>query len=291
VTPRRPNLEAMLPEPPSTVDVTVWWQVLRRAKQSSPVHWYAVKSEIYEARFRVVYSHYRIMPRPGGVYPGPCKGCPGIAEGCQEGYNLLCVRMDPNNQLESIRNQELFMLRVSGTSIFPFKKLWTEIRSKQGNIPWRLRVILGSYKKTNNMGTFFVMMPTWVSITDQESLDELRIIADAGTSDAPTNAADTLLIPQPVDINRQVADEDTHINISAPLRQVTKAEAAEMVTLCKEYRITDNNLISAYIANAFGKSRVMELNTGELAMLTAWIHQEYQPKREPAPAVDDDLPF
>ena len=235
-------------------------------------------------------SDDRITPRKDGAYPGPCKGCPGRKAGCSMGYTMLCALVDPDNEMESIRNQDLFILRPGSSSAFPFMKLWTDVRSKQDNIPWRLLVSLTSEKRTNDKGTFFVMAPTWEAITDGDCLSELQIIADAGQREA---------LPEPSAPPAQVVDTKVAAPaLAAPTRQalrlITKDEAQEIATICKNYNIDNPMFITAYIQNAFGKDRVMQLNTGELSMLKAWLHQNYQPKRQAvveAPVDEDDLPF
>ena len=241
----------------------------------------------------ICQSDDRNMPRPGGTYPGPCKVCPGKAEGCYEGYDLMCLRIDPDGQLETIRNQDMFLLRINGLSVFPFKKFWTEARMKYGNKFWGLRIVLGSDKKTNAKGTFFTMAPTWVEITDPESRQELMTIAEAmmGMSEQDSNEPPAAPPGQTKAAPAAKAPPATVEGQRVTPRLVNKDEAMEIVALVKEFSINPDQ-IPAYINNAFHKGRVMELNTGEWSMLKAWIYQEFQPKRQPEPpAIVDDLPF
>ena len=190
-------------------------------------------------------------------------------------------------------------------SVFPFKRLWTTLRTRFANQPYRVSILLESERKQNDKGTFYVMSPAETAL-DEETAEQVRLLAMA-TLNLSLNPA-----PEPDSYSEAVASTGPAVAASTRptvpetqggylgfletlphLRLVTREEALEISPILKELGVPPET-VSAYIQHTYAKKRALELNTGELTMLKAWLYQEYG-----APPVDyaveeepaDDLPF
>ena len=263
-------------------------------------------------------SDNRITPRPGGLHPGPCGPCPAKNNGCYEGYDLLCARLAYEDRGPVLRDEpDLFLLRVSGMSVFPFKRLWTTLKTRFANQPYRVSILLESEKKTNDKGTFYVMAPMETAL-DEVTAEQVRLLAMATLNlslnpvEEPDSYSEGVASTRPAVSNRGDPRDEASANphgatfkrgatdrVSKPplphLRLVTRDEALEISPICRELGVPPET-VSAYIQHTYAKKRAMELNTGELTLLKAWLYQEYgaPPPVEELPLEEeavDDLPF
>ena len=270
-----------------------------------------------DLNFPICSSDDRITPRPGGAYKGPCAQCVMCNKGCYTGYNLLCIRLNPEDKEEEVNPDSIFLLRVGGTSVFPFRKLWSKLKMQHASVHWSVAIRLPSDERANDKGPpYWTMRPdikyefepggeTWKAVL-QLAMDAVGIRRAASQTDTEAIAAhaDTQG-PQIIEQAERHASTwakaienphpGTRRTISAPqapkapqapqsglVRPITQLEANQTTNLAKRLN-ADPKLISAFIVNTFGKNRLSELHTGELAMLTKWIEQEF--------STVDDLPF
>ncbi|MGH7774645.1 MAG: hypothetical protein ACREQA_20670 [Candidatus Binatia bacterium] len=253
-------------------------------------------------------SDNRITPRPGGKHQGPCGSCPARGKECFPGYNLLAMAWEGEGSFET---PNLFLLRVNGTSVFPFRKLWAKVAQQYGNQPWKFILNLSTEKRTNQSGTFFVMMPRIEMDFNADSQVKAKALADnflsldinAVDREAQQAHARTAFDHQqgPSIVDGQVDQRASNVVDSQAVqrpkvRGITKAEAWQTVEIAKALGVPETT-IAAYIAHTFGpKTKLGELHTGEWTMLNAWLYQEYgQTKDTNKTTTDEDdigeLPF
>lgn len=233
-------------------------------------------------------SSDRIMPQPGGSHPGPCKTCPARGQDCYPGYNLVCLLADPNNMAASLNKPEPFLLRVNGTSVFGFRKLWSLIQKNYRATPWAAITLLESEHKDSKSGEYYIMAPSILGpVEDGGVLASLKEIADSMMASEVLQAA-------PAPPGSKIIDAPVQYSVTgSTLRKITLEEAKELLELMKERQVS-SDLAKAYMANAFQINALKLLNTGQWSMLKSWIYQEY-----PLPPVGqpetkdpmDDLPF
>ena len=271
-----------------------------------------------DLNFPICSSDDRIIPRPGGAYPGPCAKCPLCNKGCFPGYNLICVRL---GEKDEVSPSNMFLLRVGHTSVFPFRKLWSRIKMQHANVHWSVAIRLSSDEKTNDKGPpYFVMRPdiehefkpggdTWqavrllamyaAGIGRAASHINTEAIAEAANTQAPGSTVASSIEYPAVDVPRSLLVRlDSGDPATAPqapksglVRSITQLEANQTANLAK-WLNADPKLVSAFIANTFGKQRLSQLHTGELAMLTKWLEQEFRAlPQKPESSPMDNLPF
>ena len=264
-----------------------------------------------DLNFPACSSDDRVMPRPGGMYPGPCVGCEANGNGCNPGYNLLCVRLDQQGQPEP---SEMFLLRVNGTSVFPFRKLWSRIHLNHQDQPWSIMVTLTSKMMTNEKGTYWVMQPDIAQeFTVSADLTLLRALADgiAGPLEEARPATETVMPqhqqalalraakPQPSPTSSATGERVQSAPAQAPelsappIRPITLQEAQEVVALADRQGVPPE-LVTHFLHDTFGKERLMQLHIGEMTMLTRWLEQEFgEVQREVGLDAQpiDNLPF
>lgn len=244
-----------------------------------------------DLNFPACSSDDRIMPRPGGMHQGPCATCEANGKGCYPGYNLLCVRLDQQGKPEP---SEMFLLRVNGTSVFPFRKLWSRIHLNHQDNPWSIMVTLNSEKRSNDRGTYWVMQPNIAQeFTYQADLGLLKSLADglAGSlgeeqrvleTEAAQQHRETPALPYGpgrTTIVRPASQIPTPRQKPATParglpRLINEQEAQEVVDLASQLGVPGET-ITPFIQNTFGKDRLRQLHMGELTMLTKWLQQEF----------------
>lgn len=245
-----------------------------------------------DLNFPACSSDDRIMPRPGGMYQGPCVTCEANSKGCYPGYNLLCVRLDQQGKPEP---SEMFLLRVNGTSVFPFRKLWSRIHLNHQDNPWSIMVTLTSQMKSNERGTYWVMQPDInQEFTFAAELPILKALADGLAGQEPAGqGVELAALPDPeygpgkttvVDARPTIvvgarpkptpAPTTAPHNVRASPPLVTGQEAQTVVALAERLGVPPET-ITPFIQNTFGKNWLHELHQGELGMLTKWLEQEF----------------
>lgn len=232
-------------------------------------------------------SDDRVMPRPGGMYQGPCNTCEANGRGCKPGYNLLCVKLDNQRHPDPA---EMFLLRVNNTSVFPFLKLWSRIKLNHQDIPWSIAITLTSEKKTNDKGTYWVMQPNInQEVTYQLDLTLTKSLADevAGFQEQGQIDQETKAIQQHTAAPTIAAAPDS--KATNRLVPISKQEAQDTVALANKLSVPPNT-ITTFINNTFGKDRILQLHTGELGMLNKWLEQNFGQTQE-SPEEEDTLPF
>lgn len=266
-----------------------------------------------DLNFPACSSDDRVMPRPGGMHKGPCAGCEANGAGCSPGYNLLCVRLDQQGQPEP---SEMFLLRVNGTSVFPFRKLWSRIHLNHQDNPWSIIVALTSEKKSNDKGTYWVMVPNIAQeFTYEADLAMLKSLADGMA--APLEEQRKAIETEAAQQHRGApAVRESHYGpgrttIAGPAapgearparaprpqpRLITEQEGQEIVAQAERLGVPGET-ITPFLQSTFNKTRLMQLHVGELAMLTKWLEQEFGQTVEDALEIGldgepiDSLPF
>lgn len=233
--------------------------------------------------FPACASDDRIMPRPGGAFLGPCGECSQRNKNCFPGYNILCVREGTTGDPEP----EVFLLRVTGTSVFPFRKLWPKIKTRYNNQPWRALITLGSELKSNNRGNYHVMVPGDPSdLTPEEAqrvLTLARLMAglDIGAVDAQAQqahieapAAPTTPPPDP----RQAfpdASQPSRQALARGVRQTIQRERAEQIVKLATDLGVPAEIVTDFISTTFQCVRLLELRIDEADALEKWLHSEF----------------
>lgn len=258
-----------------------------------------------DLNFPACSSDDRVMPRPGGMYQGPCASCEANGKGCAPGYNLLCVRL---NQQGTPEPSEMFLLRVNGTSVFPFRKLWSRIHLNHQDKPWSIMVALTSVMKTNERGTYWVMQPDiaqeFTFGTDltllQELADGLAGQLEEGRAAVETEAMqehrNALVLPASTTESKTPparaprAPTAPSAGAATRPRSINLQEAEVIIALADRLGVPGDT-ITEFIHNTFAKNRLRQLHVGELAMLTKWLEQEFGQTEEPPAGPPDDLPF
>lgn len=249
--------------------------------------------------FPVCSSEDRIIPRPGGKFKGPCGTCPARGKECFPGYNILAMLCDDKHTMKD--EPVIFLLRVNGTSVYPFRKLWPEIKLKYANNPWMVQITVTSERRMDK-NTYWVMKPEIQMELPEDWQAYVKAIADSFLS-LDINAVDREAQQQHMQANGSPMPEvdrsagkviDSQAVQGRKPNPITKEQAVETVAIAKNLGVPEKT-ISAYIANAFQpKTRLMDLHSGEVTMLQAWLYQEYgQTQEQPIdPALDDfQLPF
>mgnify|MGYP001587210388 CR=1 FL=1 len=240
-----------------------------------------------DLNFPACTSDDRVTPRPGGKFPGPCASCEKNGAGCYPGYNLFCVRLDQQLKPEA---SEMFLLRVNHTSVFPFRKLLSQIHLKHQDTPWAISLRLGSDQRSNDKGTYWVMRPDIIASP---------LISDANPATYTRNATIKAMADQLAGLEPEALMMVDHDAMTAHRRQptladeiapmstrgatptparvttpITLAEGEGLVALAKRLGVP-GDIVTGFIHNTFGKDRLMQLHTGELAMLAKWLEQEF----------------
>ena len=229
-------------------------------------------------------SDNRITPRPGGSYPGPCGVCPARNKGCYPGYNILCARIETLGDPEP----EVFLLRVTGTSVFPWRKCWPKIKTRYNNLPWKAQISLTAERRSNDKGTFYVMAPGEPEPLEKQVAETVRDLAlgmaglDIGAVDAQAQQAH---IEAP-------AGQAARARLPASrVRATMTLERAQSIVELSESLGVPPETITTFINDTFKKDKLSQLQLDEAATLEDWLHQEFGQLDKPAPDPFKDLPF
>ena len=233
-------------------------------------------------------SDDRVMPRPGGMYQGPCATCEVNGKGCYPGYNLFCVRLDQQGKPQP---SEMFLLRINGTSVFPFRKLWSQIHLNHQDNPWSIMISLVSEMKSNEKGTYWVMKPDIAQeFTFDADLPWIKSLADGLLGQVEQGQR----TPQ-IAASGSSPVQPPRGPVGPRVTLISRQAGQDLVTLANQMGVPGQT-VTDFVSNTFGKRRVMELHTGELTMLTRWLQQEFG-QTEPPPVDDwrnnpvDEMPF
>lgn len=237
-------------------------------------------------------SDDRVMPRPGGAYPGPCKECPANGNGCYPGYNIFAVRFTPTEPFDP---SALFLLRINGTSVFPFRKLWSQIHMNHQDQPWRVALSISSTQQSNDKGTYWVMQP---EISEEfqpgdETRNVFKNLADnfcmGGLKERPSvDPPLAIQSPKPQPKPQPMPAPQSRIP-RMPL--ITRQQAEETVQFANSLGVP-TEIVRTFIANTFSKDRLRDLHMGEWTMLNKWLQQEFGQVGTSTPLKpEDDLPF
>ena len=200
---------------------------------------------------------------------------------------------------------EVFLLRVTGTSVFPWRKLWPKLRSTYQNQPWKTVISLTSEQKSNDKGTYYVMVPGDPTPLDTDVAALVRDLAlgmaglDLGKVEGNSNREGQIAPREmPVALKADIP-KDQLLGLFPDTRQparvtmpaspgVTREQAQEIVDLCAALRVPPAT-VTAAIISTFKKNRILELSVTETAAVKKWLLDEFGQVAE-APSVDD-LPF
>ena len=237
-------------------------------------------------------SDDRIMPRSGGAYPGPCGSCPARNKDCFPGYNLLCVRAGTLGDPEP----EMFLLRVGGTSVFPWRKLWPKIKTRYNNQPWRTLINLSSELKSNQKGTYHVMVPGEPSDLPIEEARRVQMLAQAMTGLEPKALEEPVWqAPQPlptIDPAHPAGEGDrARLSVAPPIPATIDRERATSIVQLAEDLGVPPDIVTGFINVTFKRHRLSQLVLDEATTLEAWLRDEFGQTEKTAPDPMEDLPF